>query len=128
MSECYRQSVGTNAMKEWNESTCDCRCKEKYRECSTGYEYDNIDTCRYYLTKVTQWSQITKCFFFFSCVVRYRPASHSSIVILGVALAVAIATIVYLAVRFVKKIQKYPDFQKSTNIQKLGLSLIMPLF
>jgi hypothetical protein len=41
------QSSGSGPVKIWNESTCQCRCTEAYRECSTGYLYDSINTCRY---------------------------------------------------------------------------------
>ncbi len=38
--------------KFWDERNCQCVCRaEEYRECSTGFVYDAIDTCKCVRTK-----------------------------------------------------------------------------
>ena len=34
-----------NSLKFWDETSCQCRCTEQYKRCSTNYIYDNLNTC-----------------------------------------------------------------------------------
>ena len=44
MAECFMNDEG--GQKIWDPVNCRCRCSESFRECSTGYIYDQTDTCR----------------------------------------------------------------------------------
>ena len=44
-ADCYNQNQYGGPLKEWNEATCQCRCVEQFRECSSGFVYDSVHTC-----------------------------------------------------------------------------------
>ncbi len=45
IARCYEQDDG-RGVKIWDPVNCRCRCAESYRECSSGYIYDQTNTCR----------------------------------------------------------------------------------
>ena len=46
-SEAKSRCAQERARKFWDERNCQCLCRtEEFRECSTGFVYDAVDTCR----------------------------------------------------------------------------------
>ncbi len=45
IAACFAEDDG-RGLKVWDAVNCRCRCAQSYRECSSGYIYDQTDTCR----------------------------------------------------------------------------------
>ncbi len=45
IATCFLEDDGRGE-KVWDPINCRCRCTESYRECSSGYIYDQTNTCR----------------------------------------------------------------------------------
>ena len=46
-SQCYNQDPNVpGGPKTWDENTCQCKCAIDFKECSTGFVYDNREQCR----------------------------------------------------------------------------------
>ncbi|XP_059082951.1 uncharacterized protein LOC131880358, partial [Tigriopus californicus] len=64
-ANCILNDAG-QGLKMWDPQNCRCRCAQSFRECSTGYIYDQLNTCR--------------------CIPELRPANTVPLVALLVAL------------------------------------------
>jgi len=78
-ADCYNQNQYGGPLKEWNEATCQCRCVEQFRECSSGFVYDSVHTC--------------------SCR-GFRGGSTTAVVVLIVAIVAMMGCIGFLLARY----------------------------
>lgn len=109
---CYNQNQDGGPLKEWNESTCQCRCVEQFRECSSGFVYDNVHTC--------------------SCR-GFRGGSTTAVVVLIVAIVAMMGCIGFLLARYILLYKScrfdhcdFDVFQVSTDTYCVGQSHIFP--
>ncbi len=101
MAQCYAETANAGAsdpLKIWDEENCACRCAETFRECSTGYVYDQMDTC--------------------SCVPELRPASSVPVVALVVALIGTLTCLVLVGFNYRRTRKVLFNIQRQNRLHR----------